>query len=103
MMLRIANSELERVVERDTLTPLYNRCYFINAVNDRLKRLGRYGTRSIIVFADVEGIKRINDTLGNNAGDYALINIACLIAANVRTHAIVVSIVGGDRQCTCIL
>src|SRR3546814_4300201 len=44
MMLRIANSELERVVERDTLTPLYNRRYFINAVNDRLKRLGRYGT-----------------------------------------------------------
>src|SRR3546814_8483487 len=71
MMLRIANSELERVVERDTLTPLYNRRYFINAVNDRLKRLGRYGTRSILVFADVDGLKRISDTHGHNAGDYA--------------------------------
>src|SRR3546814_14998643 len=46
--LQAAMAAGERVVERDTLTPLYNRRYFINAVNDRLKRLGRYGTRSIL-------------------------------------------------------
>src|SRR3546814_10210262 len=96
MMLRIANSELERVVERDTLTPLYNRRYFINAVNDRLKRLGRYGTRSILVFADVDGLKRINDTHGHNAGDYALIHIARLLAENVRTTDIVARIAGDE-------
>ncbi|MBK5265432.1 MAG: GGDEF domain-containing protein [Alphaproteobacteria bacterium] len=94
--LRIANSELERVVERDTLTPLYNRRYFINAINDRRKRLERYGTRSILVFVDVDGLKRINDTHGHNAGDYALIHIAGLLFANVRTTDIVARI-GGDE------
>src|SRR3546814_4771735 len=96
MMLRIANSELERLVERDTLTPLYNWRYFINAVKDRLKRLGRYGTRSILGFADVDGLKRINDTHGHNAGDYALIHIARLLAENVRTTDIVARIAGDE-------
>src|SRR3546814_13586795 len=82
MMLRIANSELERVVERDTLTPLYNRRYFMNAVNARLKRLGRYGTRSSLVFAAVDGLKRIHDTHGPHDGDAAQIPIARLRDAN---------------------
>src|SRR3546814_14126428 len=86
MMLRIANSELQRMVERDTLTPLYNRRYFINAVNDRLKRLGRYGTRSILVFADVDGLKRITDKHAHNAGDYVLIPIARRLAENRSEH-----------------
>ncbi|MBB4641390.1 GGDEF domain-containing protein [Rhizorhapis suberifaciens] len=96
LSLRIANSELERVVERDTLTPLYNRRYLINAINDRLKRLGRYGTRSILVFMDVDGLKSINDTHGHCAGDYALIHIAGLLSANVRATDIVARI-GGDE------
>lgn len=96
LSLRIANSELERVVERDTLTPLYNRRYLINAINERLKRLGRYGTRSILVFIDVDGLKWINDTHGHCAGDYALIHIAGLLSANVRATDIVARI-GGDE------
>lgn len=96
LSLRIANSELERVVERDTLTPLYNRRYLINAINDRLKRLSRYGTRSILVFVDVDGLKGINDTHGHGAGDFALIHIAALLSDNVRTTDIVARI-GGDE------
>ena len=96
LSLRIANAELERVVERDTLTPLYNRRYLINAVNNRLKRLGRYGTRSILVFVDVDGLKSINDTQGHCAGDFALVHIATLLSANVRATDIVARI-GGDE------
>ncbi|HKR16902.1 GGDEF domain-containing protein [Rhizorhapis sp.] len=96
LSLRIANAELERVVERDTLTPLYNRRYLINAVNNRLKRLGRYGTRSILVFVDVDGLKSINDSQGHCAGDFALIHIATLLSANVRATDIVARI-GGDE------
>lgn len=96
MALRMANSELERVVVRDTLTPLYNRRYFMNAVQDRLRRLERYGARSVLVFIDVDGLKWINDTHGHNAGDYALIHIASLLAANVRATDIVARI-GGDE------
>lgn len=96
MTLRIANSELERVVERDTLTPLYNRRYFINALNDHLKRLERYGTRSVLVFVDVDGLKSVNDTHGHGAGDYALIHVAELLSTNIRATDIVARI-GGDE------
>lgn len=96
LTLRIANSELERVVERDTLTPLYNRRYFINALNEHLKRLERYGTRSVLVFVDVDGLKTVNDTHGHGAGDFALIHVAELLSSNIRTTDIVARI-GGDE------
>ena len=37
-ILKIAVAELERVSERDTLTPLFNRRYFLTAIHQRLAR-----------------------------------------------------------------
>ena len=51
-MLRIANAELERVAIRDTLTPLYNRRYFLGALHERIVRARRYGTSSALLFID---------------------------------------------------
>ncbi len=64
----LANEELERLVVRDTLTPLYNRRHFITCLVERLNRLERYGTASALVFVDVDGMKSINDTFGHSAG-----------------------------------
>lgn len=94
--LRIANGELERIVGRDTLTPVHNRRYFINALNQRIMRLERYGTRAAIVFVDVDGLKCLNDTHGHGAGDFALVHVAQLLAANIRNTDVVARI-GGDE------
>lgn len=95
-LLQLANEELERLVVRDTLTPLFNRRHFISALSDRLHRLERYGTLAALVFIDVNGMKRINDQFGHSAGDHALVHIARLLAGSVRTTDIAAR-VGGDE------
>jgi len=95
-LLRLANEELERLVVRDTLTPLYNRRHFINSLAERLHRLERYGTGSALVFIDVDGMKRINDNFGHGAGDHALNHIARLLMASIRATDIAAR-VGGDE------
>ncbi len=71
-ILKIAVAELERVSERDTLTPLFNRRYFLTAIHQRLARFERHAESAAVVFIDVNQLKQINDTLGHAAGDFAL-------------------------------
>jgi diguanylate cyclase (GGDEF)-like protein len=94
--LRILNDELERVVVRDTLTPLFNRRHFINCLTERLGRLQRYGTQTALVFIDVDGLKGINDRHGHGAGDAALNHVARIIAQDVRSTDVAARI-GGDE------
>lgn len=95
-LLRMANAELERVAVRDTLTPLYNRRYFLTALNEHILRRGRYGAQAAVLFADIDGLKQINDRHGHGAGDFALIHAATLLAAHVRTTDVAARI-GGDE------
>lgn len=95
-MLRIANTELERVVVRDTLTPLFNRRHFISSVNDRISRVSRYGGQSVIMFVDVDNMKRINDQHGHAAGDFALMHVAAIISGAVRSTDVAARL-GGDE------
>lgn len=94
--LQLANEELERLVVRDTLTPLFNRRHFVGCLTERLSRLDRYGAEAALLFIDVDGLKQINDKFGHSAGDYALLHIARLLAASVRSTDIAARI-GGDE------
>lgn len=95
-LLRIANSELERVAVRDTLTPLFNRRYFLTALQDHLARTRRYGSKAALLFIDVNRMKYINDHFGHNAGDHALLHIAHIVEAHIRAGDIAARI-GGDE------
>src|SRR5690606_40209869 len=75
-VLKIAVAELERVSERDTLTPLFNRRYFLTAIHQRIARFERHAESAAVVFADVNQLKFINDSFGHAAGDFALLEIA---------------------------
>lgn len=95
-LLQLANEELERLVVRDTLTPLFNRRHFVTALAERLSRLERYGTQAALVFVDVNSMKQINDKFGHSAGDFALLHIARMLASSVRSTDIAAR-VGGDE------
>src|SRR3546814_3058385 len=58
-VLKIAVAELERVSERDTLTPLFNRRYFLTAIHQRIARFERHAESAAIVFADLNQLKYI--------------------------------------------
>jgi diguanylate cyclase (GGDEF)-like protein len=95
-LLRITNAELERVVIRDTLTPLYNRRFFITALNERISRASRYDARAIAIIVDVDHMKRINDANGHPAGDFVLMYLADILARSIRTSDVAARI-GGDE------
>lgn len=95
-LLRIANAELERVAVRDTLTPLYNRRYFLTALHERLGRAKRYQTKAAVLFIDLNRMKHINDLYGHSAGDFALVHTAQIVQANIRTTDVAARI-GGDE------
>ncbi len=94
--LKIAVGELERIVDRDTLTPLFNRRYFINALIKRKALLQRSDEPCALLFVDVDGLKLINDAHGHGAGDFALIEVAERLKANIRGSDIAARM-GGDE------
>jgi len=77
----------------DALTELYNRSYF----EQEMRRIeeGRYQSAGIVV-CDIDGLKRINDTLGHQAGDEILKASAKVIKESFRRSDVVARI-GGDE------
>lgn len=94
--LSIALAEMERVAERDMLTPLYNRRYFLSALHQRIARVERNKDRVALIYVDVDGLKTINDRFGHYAGDIALIEIAARLSESMRRGDVLARI-GGDE------
>jgi diguanylate cyclase (GGDEF)-like protein/PAS domain S-box-containing protein len=85
--------KLQKMSFHDTLTGLYNRNYF----EEEMSRLGisRYSPIGIMI-CDLDGLKFINDTLGHQAGDQMLIQVADILRQSFRTGDILARI-GGDE------
>lgn len=84
----IANEELERQARLDPLTGLANRRGLASATPR--------DNRFVVIAADLDGLKEINDTLGHDAGDAAIARFAEHLRAAVRPED-VVGRVGGDE------
>jgi diguanylate cyclase (GGDEF)-like protein len=69
---------------RDPLTGLYNRRFFYEALEKEVQRSARYGSTASLVLFDVDDFKRINDTLGHQAGDDVLRMIGSIVAGLIR-------------------
>lgn len=80
----------------DELTGLYNRRGFLNLAEHHLNLAKRTSRGSLIVFADLDGLKQINDAHGHHEGDAALIKTADILRMTFRTSDILARI-GGDE------
>lgn len=60
----------------DLLTGLPNRARFLDRLANAIWRGERAGTTTAVLFIDLDGFKRINDSLGHAAGDEMLIEVA---------------------------
>eukprot|EP00003_Mantamonas_plastica_P013395 TRINITY_DN23392_c0_g1_i1.p1 TRINITY_DN23392_c0_g1~~TRINITY_DN23392_c0_g1_i1.p1 ORF type:complete len:240 (+),score=32.27 TRINITY_DN23392_c0_g1_i1:40-759(+) len=74
--------QLELMVETDELTGLYNRRGFMRRTREALARAARNAERGLMVIADLDGFKEINDQHGHAAGDAVLRHFG----QNLRTH-----------------
>ncbi|HVW29555.1 MAG TPA: diguanylate cyclase [Polyangiaceae bacterium] len=81
---------------RDELTGLYNRRGFVETAAHQLKSALRAGEPCAVFFADLNGMKQINDQLGHEMGDHAL-RAAASILTGVFRPSDVVARLGGDE------
>lgn len=80
----------------DELTGLYNRRGFITLSGQQLKIAERTKKGMLLFFADLDRMKDINDTLGHQAGDMALVEVAAIFKEVFRESDIIGRI-GGDE------
>ena len=80
----------------DPLTGLQNRRGFLSLAGQQLKVAERNKTGMLLFFADLDGLKWINDTLGHEEGDKALIEVATVLKETFRTSDIIARL-GGDE------
>jgi diguanylate cyclase (GGDEF)-like protein/PAS domain S-box-containing protein len=80
----------------DSLTGLHNRRGFLTLAEQQLKFSDRHQRDMLLFFADLDGMKRINDTLGHEEGDAALIDVAAILKETFRSSDIIARI-GGDE------
>ncbi|MGE8412952.1 MAG: putative bifunctional diguanylate cyclase/phosphodiesterase [Pseudomonas sp.] len=70
--VRHLHQQLEYQAVTDPLTGLLNRRGFYQTVESILLRSDRSGKSLVLLYLDLDGFKRINDTLGHDAGDRIL-------------------------------
>ncbi len=80
----------------DELTGIMNRRGFLTLAEQQCKIADRNRTNVSLVFLDLDGMKKINDTHGHREGDRALINVSRIITSTFR-EADIVGRIGGDE------
>jgi diguanylate cyclase (GGDEF)-like protein/PAS domain S-box-containing protein len=80
----------------DELTGLHNRRGFLALATQQIKVADRLGRGVILLYADLDDMKWINDTFGHKQGDIALKEAADILKASFRASDIVARI-GGDE------
>jgi diguanylate cyclase (GGDEF)-like protein len=94
--LRASNRKLNDLSTRDTLTGLHNRRGFI-LIGEKVHSLcERSKSDYALFFADIDGLKAINDTWGHEAGDEAIAACGDILRRTFRASDVVARL-GGDE------
>lgn len=74
--LQLSHTKIEQLAYRDSLTGLPNRRMFLELVERSIRQSQKADCRCAILFLDLDDFKRVNDTLGHEAGDALLKEVA---------------------------
>ena len=83
--LKHVNQQLWELSTVDPLTKLYNRRFFMQALEGEFKRSKRYQVALSFVMVDIDHFKKLNDTYGHQVGDEVLQQVGRIIRESVRT------------------
>ncbi|MCU1750510.1 putative bifunctional diguanylate cyclase/phosphodiesterase [Pseudomonas sp. 6D_7.1_Bac1] len=97
-----ARMSLQQVAHYDALTNLINRRGFNQIFAEKLIEKSASNGMLAVMFLDIDHFKRINDSLGHDAGDELLKVLADHIKSSTRSHDDVVARFGGDEFCILI-
>jgi diguanylate cyclase (GGDEF)-like protein len=87
---------VEYLAYHDSLTTLPNRSLFSNLLGQSIKLAHRHKRELAVLFLDLDRFKHINDTLGHEAGDQLLQEVAVRLRASLRESDVVARL-GGDE------
>ncbi len=91
-----ADERIRFLATHDSLTELPNRATFSEALAAAIADARTRGGRFAILFVDLDHFKFINDSLGHEAGDSLLKQLAARLRASVRANDLVARL-GGDE------
>ncbi len=75
----VMRRKLQKLVEMDPLTDLYNRRSCHNLIETIVEKKETYS----VVMCDIDFFKKINDNYGHDAGDYVLVELSRLLRESV--------------------
>jgi diguanylate cyclase (GGDEF)-like protein len=96
MELESFNRQLSNLSLTDELTGLYNRRGFLKLAPQQLRITKQMGKNALLIYGDVDGLKRINDGYGHDEGDFAIKSAAEVLKKVFRTMDIIARL-GGDE------
>ncbi|MEJ2513660.1 MAG: EAL domain-containing protein [Gammaproteobacteria bacterium] len=91
-----AEQELSRLALYDHLTRVPNRAFFVESLDKAVARARRAGKGLAVLLLNLDRFKRINDELGQEAGDRVLNDVAQRLIGGLRAGDFVARI-GGDE------
>ena len=89
-------AELRYLADHDSLTGLLDRRRFRAELDQYVSFSARYGGQGAVMIIDIDGLKAINDSLGHQAGDNLLRQVAMILGERVRTTDIVARLSGDE-------
>ena len=96
MLLQDAVIKLNNVWSYDTLTQLYNRAGFYYEAKTILEILKFQNSKIFVLFSDVDGLKKVNDSQGHEVGDALIREIASCFKENLTKDMLAMRY-GGDE------
>lgn len=97
-LVRRRSRELESQANTDPLTGLYNLRFLQRHMAQLLDVQKRYEHPFAVLLADVDGLKRVNDSHGHQAGDRVLMQVAMSLRRSIRSVDVAARL-GGDEFC----
>lgn len=94
--LKRAHQQMEKLAFYDTLTGLENRRLFRERLKQAIRAAKRTREQAALLYLDLDRFKRINDTLGHDAGDQLLVTVAQRLRRCVRSSDSIARL-GGDE------
>jgi diguanylate cyclase (GGDEF)-like protein len=93
---KLAEDRIQYLATHDGLTGLANRVMFGELLNNAIQLARRYKRTFALMYIDLDHFKQINDTLGHEAGDKLLKEIAGRLTQELRSSDVVARL-GGDE------